>query len=78
MWFLVLSDTGWGRGLCKIVTTPSIRIHRDPLRNQGVGTVGPLRNCDNAASHLIGCTLVPVDSRSEKEPGGTGTAVSEG
>lgn len=78
MWFHVLSDPGWGRGLWRVVTAPSTCIHRDPLHKPRVGTVGPLRSCDGAASHLIGCTLVPVDPWSEKEPGGTGTTVSEG
>lgn len=78
MWFHVLSDTGWGRGLWSVVTAPSTLIHRDPLYNPRVGTMGPLGSCDNAASHLNGCTLVPVDPWSEKEPGRTGTTVSEG
>lgn len=74
----VVADPGWGRGLWRGVTATSTRIHRDPLRNPGVGTVGPLRSRDNPASHLLGCTLVPVGPWSEKEPGGTGATVSEG
>lgn len=69
----VLPDAGWGRGLCRAVTVPSIHIHRDPLRDVCVGTVGPLRGCDSAASRFAGCTLVPVDQPSEQEPGGAGT-----
>lgn len=77
MWFHVLSDAGWGRGLHRAVTAPSTHIRRDPLHNVCVGTVGPLRACDSAASHFAGCALVPVDLSSEQEPGGTGT-VSKG
>lgn len=72
MWLHVLSDAGWGRGLCRAVTAPSIHIYRDPLHHVCVGTVGPLRGCDSAASHFTGCTLVPVDQPSEQESGGTG------
>lgn len=48
-------------GLGWTVTPPSSHIHRNPLCDQGLGTVGPLRGCDTAASHLTGCTLVPMD-----------------
>ena len=39
----------------------SSHIYRNPLRDQGLGTMGPLRGCDAAASHLTGCALIPVD-----------------
>lgn len=78
IWFRVLADPCWGRGLWRLETATPTHIHRDPLHNPGVGTVGPLRSRDSPASHLIGCTLVPVDSWLEKEPGGTGATVSEG
>lgn len=40
---------------------PSSHIHRNSLLFQGLGIMGPLRGCDAAASHLTGCTLVPMD-----------------
>lgn len=44
---------------------------RNPLCDQGLGAVGPLRGCDPAAPHLTGCALVPVDQWPEQEPSGT-------
>lgn len=40
---------------------PSSHIYRNPLRDQGLGTMGPLRGCDAVASHLTGCALIPMD-----------------
>lgn len=69
----LLGPGGWAGQL----HPPSFHIHRNPLHNPGLGTVGPLRGCDAAISHLAGCTFVPVDQGPEQEPSGAGT-VGEG
>lgn len=40
--------------------TPSSHIHRSPLPERRLGFVDPLRGCDIAPSHLIGCTFVQM------------------
>lgn len=35
--------------------------------------MGPLRSCDADASHLTGCTVVPMDQWPEQEPARAGT-----
>ena len=63
----------WRVRLGSNTPSPLSHIHRNPLSDQGVGAVGPLRGCDPAAPHLTGCALVPVDQWPEQEPARTWT-----
>ena len=67
----------WRVRLGSNTPSPLSHTHRNPLCDQGLGAVGPLRGCDPAAPHLTGCALVPVDQWPEQGPSGT-WAVSRG